>query len=325
MTTQIVPVSRIVTALREANITEQVLSNLKKHLSIKVTGVEDKENYELARRARIECKSLRVLATKIAKAGREDAIAEQKAWITEEKRVVGEIESVELYLEAQERIVDEAKERAEADLKEKLEKARIESERIAREKIEKRINSLVAVGVFRTLQDLFAMPDSDFDTLLKTSTVAFEEKKAREKKEADDRKVELDRLEAQRKEQDKKDKEQRDAQAKIDAEKRAIELERVKKEAEERGRKEAEEKARRDKEIADAEAKCVSEEKKRKEAEAKKEIERLEALKPDKEKLAKYGQELLSVKAPSLDTEEAINTMADVAEMLDEVINRLTE
>ncbi len=31
----------------------------------------DKEGYEIVRKARIECKNLRVLATKIAKAGRE--------------------------------------------------------------------------------------------------------------------------------------------------------------------------------------------------------------------------------------------------------------
>lgn len=256
MTTEIIPISKIQYALREANITEQVIADLRNHLSIKVTGFDDKENYAIARKARIQCRDLRVLASRIAKAGRESAIAEQRAWIAEEKRVVGAIESIELYLEGQEKVVDDHKAKLEREAQEKIEKERIEVERLKRERIEKMYKLLNNIEVFVPYEVLQNMVDSDFDKLLQVETEKFNTRKEKEKKEKEEREAEAERLEKQRKEQQAIDEKLRIEKQKIDEEKRKIEIEKAKKEAEEIGRKKAEE-----------EAKRVSEENARKEAE----------------------------------------------------------
>jgi hypothetical protein len=314
MTTEIVPISKITMALKEANITDQVLTGLKTHFSIKVKGPDDKEGYALARKARLQCKELRVLASKISKAGREGALMEQRAWIAEEKRITGQIEAVEAYLEGQEHIVDEAKERAEREKQEAEEKEKQEIERRAREKFEKRVNALMAVGVFKTLQEIATMIDSDFDKLLKESTEKHQQAIELKKKQDEETEKEKARLAEQKKEQDKKDAEQREAQRKIDEANRQIELSKAKEEARLRGIKEAEEKQKRE-----------AEEKKHREEKEKAELARLEALKPDKEKLVAFSKEIGAVRTPELSTEEGQEQLARASTLILEAIEILRE
>lgn len=101
----------ITTELAKQNVTEAVIAKLKAdYLPLKINGIEDKEGYKKVHDARIVCRDHRTLAEKICKAGREDSIKEQKAWIAKEKEVVAKISEVEQYLKKQEDVVDDAKE-----------------------------------------------------------------------------------------------------------------------------------------------------------------------------------------------------------------------
>lgn len=299
MTTEIIPVNRIQQALQKENITEQVIAGLRtKYLGLTVKDENDKEGYAIVRAARIECKELRVLATKIAKAGREEAIAEQKAWIAAEKDVTGKIGEVEEYLEKQEAIVADAEKRKKQEQEEKERKEQEERERLAREKAQGRINDLIKFGVAITWQEAVDMPDSVFDLRLKNAKVAFEEAQEKKKKE-DAQRAEEDRI---RKEEQKKFEEEKQRQAeerkKLDEEKRKAELERIAEEARLKGIKEAEQKAEREKQ-----------EKLDREKKEKEEQERLAALKPEKEKIEAYAKALVAVVPPDIKSIELMDKM----------------
>lgn len=93
--------------LAKQNVTEAVIAKLKTdYLPLKIDGIDDKEGYKKVHGARIVCRDYRVLAEKICKAGREDAVKEQKAWIAKEKEVVAQISEVEQYLKKQEDTID---------------------------------------------------------------------------------------------------------------------------------------------------------------------------------------------------------------------------
>lgn len=101
----------ITTELAKQNITEVVIADLKKkYLPLKILSIDDVEGYKKVHDARIVCRDTRVLAEKICKKGREDAIREQKSWISKEKEVVAQISEVEQHLKKQEDSIDDAKE-----------------------------------------------------------------------------------------------------------------------------------------------------------------------------------------------------------------------
>lgn len=346
--TEIVPVDKIVQALAKANITKQVILHLQSYKTLVVKDENDTEGYEIVRRARLECKGIRVLGQKIAKAGREDALKEQKAWIEAEKNVTLPIAEVETYLELQEKIVSEAKERKEREAKEK-------ADREAREKFETRVNALMKVGVFRSLQEIATMVDSDFDALLKKSTEDYAAKIKKDAEDEEKRRIEQKRLDDQRADQDKIAAKQREDQKKIDEAKRAQEI----KDAQEFSAKRAKALERTTTlnsfhnvvyfydDVADmddiqyenclnAERKAKSErdlteqkrkedeakvEQKRRDDEAKTEADRLEALKPDKEKLSVYGDALLNLVMPKLSTAECNQNLKDFRVALNQIVS----
>jgi hypothetical protein len=117
--------SPIEAALVKANVTEQVLAELKTLKSLTINGIDDKAGYEKVKEARIRCMRTRSLAKKICEKGREDAIAEQRKWIAKEKEVTAQIQDVEDYLEKQEKAIDDEKARIKAE-KERAEQARIQ-------------------------------------------------------------------------------------------------------------------------------------------------------------------------------------------------------
>ena len=88
--TEVLELSVIDMALEEANVTNQVIQSLKDRFSnLRINGIGDKIGFNEVEDARKECKAVRVLATKICKQGREDAIKTQRDWIAKEKEVVG--------------------------------------------------------------------------------------------------------------------------------------------------------------------------------------------------------------------------------------------
>ena len=101
----------ITSELAKQNVTDAVIAELKKNfLPLKINGIDDKEGYKKVHDARIQCRDIRVLAEKICKKGREDAIKIQKDWISKEKQVVAQVQEVELYLKKQEDDIDAQKE-----------------------------------------------------------------------------------------------------------------------------------------------------------------------------------------------------------------------
>lgn len=103
---EIIEGDRIDTVLRRANVTEQVLAELKTYSTLTINGIEDTEGYAAVKQAATKCRNTRTLAVKICKAGREDAVAEQKRWLAKEKEVVSQIEEVEGRLKSQVEVID---------------------------------------------------------------------------------------------------------------------------------------------------------------------------------------------------------------------------
>lgn len=111
------------TELQKANITDQIIAGLKeKYGKLTIAGQDDKTGYEAVKNGRKECKSWRVMAQKICKKGREDAVAIQKAWVAKEKEVTEKISEVEDYLEAQEKEYEAEKERIKLEQKQRQDK-----------------------------------------------------------------------------------------------------------------------------------------------------------------------------------------------------------
>lgn len=98
----------IETKLIQSNITEQVLAALKeKYGGMKLKSVDDKESYLELKSAAKDCAKVRTLAVKVCIEGRARAVKEQKLWISEEKRVVGEVAIVENALDAEIKLYDD--------------------------------------------------------------------------------------------------------------------------------------------------------------------------------------------------------------------------
>lgn len=319
METTIITVDQTIsTELEKKNITKQVLTDLKKYNTLTIAGLDDKSGYEAVHKARMVCKNTRVLAEKICKAGREDAIKIQKAWIAKEKEIVSEIEQTENYLQSQQDKIDNEKQRIEDEKR--------EAERL---RIQNRIDKLTAVGYALDFAVVSTISDEQFAETLAEATRLHQEEIDRLSKIEAEKKAEAERLELQRIEQEKErirleaiEREQREREEKIRAEqeaaerkireereaierekaaiekakqdaineeKRKAELEAAKKEAAERALKEAEEKrVREEQERAERERKLAEEN------------ARIEALKPDKEKLKQWISECQLMFTPTV-------------------------
>lgn len=306
MSTELLELDPITQELEKQNVTESVINGLKeKYLSLTIDGIDDKKGYEAVRAGRIECKNTRVLAKKICEKGREKAIEEQKAWIAKEKEVTGKIAEVEKYLEEQESAIDAEKQRI------KDEAARAEQVRI-----QSRINRLQVFGYAIDYDSVKSMSAEDFEKTV-TEVKAEYEKALAEKAEAERlQREEAERMRKEREELETLRRQQQEELAKIESEKKAIEDARlahenkIRREAEEKQRaidlekatKAAAEKAKADllqKQKEDAERKAEADRK----ATAK--AERIERLKPVKQKLVDFANLVGNIEVPTLNDVEA--------------------
>ncbi len=343
-TTLQAPVSVIETTLQKNNITEQVIAELKtKFLPMTIQGIEDKAGYKAADEARKVCKNLRVLASKLCKDGREEAITIQKSWIAAEKTVTGQISEVEQHLETEIERIDSEKERL-----------RIEAETKEKERINSRIKALADYGhvadyshIAGANEDQFAAmlaeAKQDYDKVLAEKAeqerlrLAEEQRLIAERQELEKQRAEQERKEAEfkaeqekiakaqqeredalRAEQERMDKEkkemeaakQREADEKVAAEQREKQLEEEKRLAVEAARREDERNAQ--------------EERERKEAEAL-EAQRQEALRPDKEKLLNLGTAIVTITLPELSSEAGNVILNEVKDLLNKVQAHITK
>lgn len=181
---QPVVIDNITTALTKANVTEQILTELKTYKGLVINGIDDKKGYEEVYKARQRCKNTRVIAVKICKKGREEAIAEQRRWIDKEKEVTGQIEEVEAYLQDQENKVDQEKERLKQEAIQK-EKQRIQGRVYAMLDLGMSYNgSAYALGDHEVdSDDLPKMTDESFSAFLSNVKALADTLKAQQKLE----------------------------------------------------------------------------------------------------------------------------------------------
>lgn len=323
-----VPMDEPTTALVKANITTQIIAELKsKAEALTIKGIDDKEGYEAVKRQRLDTRPFRIQAVEIAKAGREEHNRLSALWIAAEKRVTREIQDIEDGLSKKE------------DAYLALVKARDdEALRIEVAKVKARIDQLLAVGWIGNQASVGSMDEAMFLAMLSEQTVEFQKAEAdrvelenlrkaeatRVAKEAEARKAEDLRIQeaALKLEQERAafEKEKADQLAAVEEQKRRVEAEKIRAEKAESERKATIiEKARQD-EIAKLKAEKDALDKKEadrlrviKEAEdAKAKADRAAELAPDKVKLAAYADSLETRTFPSVSSPEATAVLNEV-------------
>lgn len=297
-TTQIETISPIETALAKENITNQVIEKLKvDYMGLTIKGLDDKAGFKAVEDARKHCKELRVLATKICKAGREDALKTQKDWIAKEKEVVSAIEVTENYLSTQSDAIKE-------------EEKRILFEAAQKAKLPIRKERLMTIGVEVPDEKLLTINDADFDALfndLHSKVLAEQAEVLRVEKQriADEQETERKRIEAEAKAEQEK------IQA-AEREKQRLENERLKAE------NEAKEKA-----LAGFKALKEAEEKRLAEIEEAKE---LELTKGDAAKFTDLINDLNALKTKYVFKSKKHQAIyLQVGELLERTINHITK
>lgn len=300
------------------------------YMGLVVNGIDDKRGLAVVHEARMVVKRKRIAIEKQRKSLNEDALAWQRTVNAEAKRLTELLAPIESHLEEQESIV----EREKARLQQVAEEQR---QAIIRE----RLKLLFDLDAVMLAEDVARLSASEFAALLGAKTA---EKKVRdeqaalaeaerrriaeqqrveagrlaqEKMELDRqrkeqeaaaaaaKKIEDDRLAAERMELDRIRREQAEAQAKIDAERkriadeeaarqRAIELEAAKAKAAEQARQQAIEEQQRA--AAEAKAKAEAEELEQK---------RIEALRPDHEKLMAVADAVTAIAVPPVSVNAA--------------------
>lgn len=187
--------------LVKANLTESVIQKLKDdYLGLKINGINDRDGYDAVHDGRIVCKNMRVLAEKICKKGREQAILEQKKWIEKKKDVSGRISLVENHLQVMEDAYD-------------AEREKLKAERIAAEalRLKVRMKQLMDMGATTdginiemgdVSYELIVVRESDEDVYLKLILPKYRaifDANEIIRIEEENRKAELELAEAQRK------------------------------------------------------------------------------------------------------------------------------
>jgi len=198
-------------------------------------------------------------------------------------------------------------------------KIKVEEEQKEKEMLQARVDALGKYQIMLPFFDIAVMTDEEFQAKLAEAKTAFEaeeerlesEKKAREAEEA---KLATDRAENDRirQEQEAKTKALQEKEDALEAERKA--LDDAKRAEDERKDREAFEKQAQENARIQAEQDAIikveseAREKKEKEESEKKEAERLEAIRPDKEKLVAWADELLTkidIPIPKTDNIEA--------------------
>lgn len=294
--------------------------------SLEITDLDDKEQFDKVHEARMKMRDIRIDIEKKRKEATEWYRKIKESIDDEAKRITKPIADLEESLKAQEERVEAHK----AQLK-------AEKERKAKEKLQDRLNKLAAVGGTIDVALLERLTDDEFAQDLAKFTKLFEDKKAeeaaaaqkleeeRKEREAAAAKIkkEQDELEekqkAFQKEQEdariakeKAEQEIRDREAAVEAEKKRleeaerkrlqdIEDEKIRKAQEEADRKQKEAQA-----IIDAEnaRKKAEEERIQAEKAEQERLAKIEAERPDRERLINYVDAIMAIPIPEIKSPE---------------------
>lgn len=217
------PVETINMEVVKLNVTDAAIADFKeRYLPLKINGVEDKEGLKLVYAARQDVKKTRVAATKYADSLKAKAIEWQNKVNTEKKRVIGELESIENHLQAEEDKIEAAKE----EIRQQEIKAR-------KAKLQERIDQLAAYN-FR-LEDVATLEmidDETFGIVLNNAKTEHEKELAEKAEQERLAKEEQERLIAERKELEILRAKQAEAQKIIDDQNEKIRLENERQESE---------------------------------------------------------------------------------------------
>lgn len=328
--------NQIETGLQVLDKRESELIALVSLGALTIAGPEDHKGYKQVREARITIKNARVAVEKDAKALRENAVKFQKAVITREKELIAIVASAESNLEKEEDRYNEA-----------VEQIRIAKEREENARIQARVDALAKFNYGLDLYEAKIMEEENFQALLGHAEAEYlKEQEALESKRLEDERIkreEEERLQREREELAKQRAEQEAREAEIRASREK--LERDQKEREEFMRKQQEEKEawlKADREKLEAERRQFQEQKEREElqkklaeenrlfaeAEARREkerAERLEALKPDKEKLLAFAKHVADLVPPTIHDQEAGEVLGYAVAKLLHVKNYIIE
>lgn len=299
------------------SITDAAIAILREdYLQLTISGVEDKAGFDVVHKARMVVRKKRGEVEKTRKALKFEVLRYGRTVDGEAKRITALLEPIESHLLAEETKVTDEQNR----IKREAEEARQAA-------LEDRLNELTDVGCMLSPLVVEKMTDEEFTERLKAETETHEKSLAaerieeeererqrieeEERRKAEEERLRVDRakLEADRETQrladeersreiEERERQQREEQAKLDAQRaklkaeeksrlRQIELEQEKKEAAELARQEERKKIDREHveqiNLAKAEAK---------------EAARLEALRPDKEKLLAVADAVEGISVP---------------------------
>jgi len=274
-----------------------------KAMSIKVDDIDQVEEMENARIARLELKKIRVEVEHKRKGLKEEIVSKGKA-------IDGMANVIKYLIEPIER-----------HLKEQEDFAKIQEERRKEELFQSRVSKLQKYDVNTSLFNIREMEEEQFDGLLKDSKEAFELKaeKAKQEEQAriEEQKRQAKENEKMRLENERLKKEAQEREAELEAERKKAEAEREEQQrlaSELKAKKEAEEQAR-------LEAEAI---KNRLEAE-KAEQMRQQELAPDKDKLNSLAVTITKLEMPEVSSEEAKKVIAGVVELLNETSSFIKE
>lgn len=265
-------------------------------------------NYERGRLALGNLRSLRVGVEKVARSLKDGANDYKKLVDKHSNELIAIISEPEDRLAAAKKVADDEKARLKAE-REAAEKAKIEAELRAKREEEERVLREAREAEERRLAEERAAFEAEKARLTEEQRKADEAARLERERIAAEQRAEQERLAAER--------------AQFEAEQRAFREAKEKAEREEferqakiQAEKEAAEKLAR--EQADAEARRVAE-LERQEAERL----RLEALKPDVERIREFARTIAALRTPEVQSEEAAQASAVAAVKLAEVVAEL--
>lgn len=198
-----------------------------KYKGLSINGIEDKNGYDAAKKARKELGDMRIAITKTGKAAREDARKYAQRVIDQEKEYLSVIVPTEDDLKEKIEAIDDAKKAKEREIL-----------------LPMRTQMLESIGVLLLDAEILRMDEKEFSDYYSKKKVEFYEEQERKEREEIVRKENEERIEREKQEA---------AARAVEEERNRVERERVEAEriaAEEQARKEAEEAKR----IADEKA-----------------------------------------------------------------------
>jgi hypothetical protein len=277
------------------SVTDAALESYRdEFLPLTVKGLDDLEGYEKVREARLFIKGERVNVEKRRVELKAHSLEYGRAVDAEAKRITDAILEVENHLIAEQKKIDD-------------EKARMKFEKEQREKLPDRKAKVAEIGAEITEAELLTLDDVAFGEVLNTLIAT--------------------KLEQQRVEQEERDRALKAEAERIEAEKKAIEDERLEAEREARHKAEVEEASRKAAEQAriqaEIDAKRKGDERIAAEAAAKAEADRIEAERPDTEKLHSFAGTFRLIQFPEVTSKKAQAKVGRIKKLIDEIVSEL--